>query len=161
MFRQFAADDRDLSRVGLFFCLALSAVVFFVAVRALPIKQGLPQMGGTLHTGASPSPKIIVATPTAVAAVVSSAPTAAPPVSTPISQAAVVAPVSSPKPPAVIPSASASPIAAADPKVYTVQAGDTLYGIARNHGGTPQAIAALNGMSGTTILKAGQRLLLP
>jgi LysM repeat protein len=164
MFRQFASEDRALSRVGIFFCLAISAVVFFVSVRALPIKQALPRLGGALQVGAKPNANIVIATPT-VGAAVQSAPTTVPtvvPVPTSAADVAAKPADSATKPPARSPSAPSSPTAmSGDAKVYTVQAGDTLYGIARNHGATPRAIATLNGMSGTAALKAGQRLLLP
>ena len=44
---------------------------------------------------------------------------------------------------------------------YTVQAGDTLYSIARRHGSTVQAIAQTNGIVNPALIYVGQVLLIP
>lgn len=52
------------------------------------------------------------------------------------------------------------PTASATNQVYTVQKGDTLYGIARKYNTTVSAIQSLNNLS-TSALSVGQRLLIP
>jgi len=44
---------------------------------------------------------------------------------------------------------------------YTVQKGDTLYGLARRYGTTAQTLANLNGISLNSILRIGQKLKVP
>lgn len=46
-------------------------------------------------------------------------------------------------------------------QTYTVRWGDTLYGIARNHGVTPARLAERNGLSKNYYVRAGQRLIIP
>ncbi|MDH7484174.1 MAG: LysM peptidoglycan-binding domain-containing protein [Spirochaetales bacterium] len=46
-------------------------------------------------------------------------------------------------------------------ELYTVQKGDTLYGLARRYGTTPQKIAELNGISMNSTLRIGQKLKVP
>ncbi|MDR5682712.1 MAG: LysM peptidoglycan-binding domain-containing protein [Armatimonadota bacterium] len=46
-------------------------------------------------------------------------------------------------------------------QVHVVQRGDTLWGIARRYGTTPQRLASLNGISESAMLRIGQRLRLP
>src|SRR5690606_31169302 len=44
---------------------------------------------------------------------------------------------------------------------YTVKSGDTLYGIARQHGVSLEALQAANGMTGRSSIRPGQKLKLP
>jgi hypothetical protein len=67
-------------------------------------------------------------------------------------------PVPTPLPPT--PSPTATPTPAAQPAVYIVRSGDTLFSIARRYGTTVEAIMAANGMEGTTV-RAGEQLLIP
>lgn len=64
-------------------------------------------------------------------------------------------------PPAAAP-ATATPAASVDRRTieYVVKKGDTLYGIAKAHGATVDAIVKASGMKSTTI-KAGQKLRVP
>ncbi len=62
-------------------------------------------------------------------------------------------------PTAVKPAVSASP--AAGGKTYTVQRGDTLYGIARKHGLSVGELTELNGISPNKAIYPGDRLTVP
>jgi len=53
------------------------------------------------------------------------------------------------------------PVGAAASTVYVVQPGDTLYSIARRHGTTVEALAALNGLAPPYTIKVGQTLTVP
>jgi LysM repeat protein len=44
---------------------------------------------------------------------------------------------------------------------YVVQPGDTLYSIAKRHGSTVEAMAALNGLTPPYTIKVGQTLVVP
>ncbi len=60
--------------------------------------------------------------------------------------------------------ASASPArssSSAGGGTYTVTSGDTLYGIAREHGVSLEALQAANGMNGRSSIRPGQKLKLP
>jgi cell wall-associated NlpC family hydrolase len=59
------------------------------------------------------------------------------------------------------PAASASPARAPKARVHHVQAGDTLWSIARRYGTRPERIAALNGIPVEGILRIGQQLKVP
>lgn len=58
--------------------------------------------------------------------------------------------------PATSPSPAAAPAVAA--ATHTVVAGDTVFGIAKKHGLTPQAVFTLNGLGPSSIIYPGQRL---
>ncbi len=51
--------------------------------------------------------------------------------------------------------------ALADPVVYTVQAGDTLFSLAQRYGTTVEAIAEANGLQSTSLIYRGQQLIIP
>jgi membrane-bound lytic murein transglycosylase D len=51
--------------------------------------------------------------------------------------------------------------ASSEPRVHTVKRGDTLWGVARQHGVTVPALAAANGLSTQSHLAAGTRLQIP
>jgi murein DD-endopeptidase MepM/ murein hydrolase activator NlpD len=53
------------------------------------------------------------------------------------------------------------PAATAKAPVYVVQAGDTLFRIAQRFGTTPEAIAAANGLDDPSLIRVGQRLVIP
>ncbi|MBE7561186.1 LysM peptidoglycan-binding domain-containing protein [bacterium] len=55
----------------------------------------------------------------------------------------------------------ASAPAASGGKTYTVQPGDTLSGIARDHGVTVEALREVNGMTPGSVLQAGRELKIP
>jgi LysM repeat protein len=57
--------------------------------------------------------------------------------------------------------AMAASMSLAADTAYTVRRGDTLYGIARNHGLAPAALAERNGLSKSYHIYAGQRLVIP
>lgn len=57
--------------------------------------------------------------------------------------------------------ASSADTTSADSGVYTVKSGDRLYNIAKSHGTTVKAIAALNGLKSVNSLKVGQKLKMP
>jgi murein DD-endopeptidase MepM/ murein hydrolase activator NlpD len=64
------------------------------------------------------------------------------------------------------PTDGAAPVEAAPsppiaPTTYAVQAGDTLYSIARKHGVSVDAVLWANNMSDANVLKAGQKLTIP
>ncbi|MBK8046353.1 MAG: LysM peptidoglycan-binding domain-containing protein [Anaerolineales bacterium] len=56
---------------------------------------------------------------------------------------------------------SAPPVTTTTPSTHTVQAGDTLFGLAVKYGVTRTALAAANGITETGALKAGQVLSIP
>lgn len=61
------------------------------------------------------------------------------------------------------PAAAAPPPPAPPPNPdrYVVRPGDTLFGLARTYGTTPQAIAAANDLGDRTTLRTGERLVIP
>jgi nucleoid-associated protein YgaU len=130
--------------LGGLMALALAAIV----VARVPRGETESTFAGV----ASPSPVVLVAP----AATPTPRPTPRP---TPT-------PVPSPVAPSLAPSAAASGdvnAATASPAVrtYTVQSGDTLYGIAIEFGTSVEAIQAANGMGSSTHLNIGQVLTIP
>jgi len=169
MYRQYSVDDQNLARVGILFCFALCMGVFFLALFALPFERTLAgqlqQFGNTVDPSRKRTGELLTFTPRVPASGVPNVATIPPtppiplvtptPVEVAIPASAVshVAPRSTPVP--------SSPTPVPDLKTYTVQAGDTLYSIARRHGASAQALAALNGLSSTGVVKVGQRLEVP
>ncbi|MBI1196631.1 MAG: LysM peptidoglycan-binding domain-containing protein [Phenylobacterium sp.] len=66
-----------------------------------------------------------------------------------------------PKAPKPTPATSKPSAKASGGETYTVKPGDTLYGIARAHGVSVEALQAANGMDGRASIMAGQKLKLP
>jgi LysM repeat protein len=98
----------------------------------------------------------------------------APPVSEPrISMQPPIAATSGAGQPEVLPSATTPagqklvvpPIVAAAPPTtqseYTVRRGDTLISIAKRHGVSPEAVAAVNGIANPNRVRAGDRIIIP
>jgi len=184
MFRDHYSDEMNISRIGILFCCILSFGIFLLALRALPLKSAIPaQLERFTNIGSSgrkaSNADIVIKTPVASAAASSAAaasaspsPVSAEPLApAPIVEASAAASPAPPRPSAsasaapkasVPPRASAQPSASAKPEPaggsYTVQAGDTLYSIAKRYGVTTQALAATNGLSDAGALKVGQRL---
>jgi len=73
------------------------------------------------------------------------------------------APPSGDAPPSEAPAADAPPVEAPPiaPTTYAVQAGDTMYSIARKHGVSVDAVLWANNLSDANTLKAGQKLVIP
>lgn len=59
------------------------------------------------------------------------------------------------------PSSEAATIPPVSPKTYTVQAGDTLYSIARKHGVTVDAVLWANNLTDANVVRQGQQLVIP
>jgi nucleoid-associated protein YgaU len=125
--------------------------VVVVAVAVVAFAAARWPFGSAGIAGASPSP---MATPTA-----SSRPS---PSATPLATA-----LASPTP-AQTPAATRTPRPARSPRptavatrTYTVRPGDTLSGIAAKFGTTVEAIARLNGITNTRIIRSGQVLKIP
>jgi murein DD-endopeptidase MepM/ murein hydrolase activator NlpD len=66
-----------------------------------------------------------------------------------------------PAPAEAPPSFEVTPAPPVAPKTYAVQAGDTLYSIARKHGVSVDAIIWANNLSDANVLKQGQQLVIP
>jgi membrane-bound lytic murein transglycosylase D len=158
--------DQTLAKVGIFFCLGITMIAFFLAVRTLPFNRSslqLPQLGQVVS-----APKAAQASPLAFAPAPTEVPTVAP---TPIAAASAdssLAPAFAPSAQASVPPRAQTPVAKASPtptpddKSYTVQSGDTIYSVARHYGVSPTSLAASNGLSSSTgLLKVGQPLKIP
>jgi N-acetylmuramoyl-L-alanine amidase len=117
---------------------------------ALPTKSVSPTLPASTVTarpsaGLSPSP-------TAPAVSASPSPARAPSPSAAPSPQAVTTATAAPPP---------APTATAGPRVYVVQSGDTLSGIAEKFGVSVDAIVAANGLSSPDDLAEGQKLSIP
>jgi LysM repeat protein len=131
---------------------AVPAVLLLVGLIVLGL-SGINGFPAASTASPSPARSLPVATTGAT-------PTAA--TSTPAEPTPSVEPSSAPT---AAPTASAAPTGTPGPsasfRTYTVRSGDTLSGIATKFGTTAKAIAALNGISVSTTLHAGQVLKIP
>ena len=118
-----------------------AVLLLLVLGNALGILGGSPPSTPSPTPSASASPSV-AATPTAV---LTASPTEPPP---------SIAPT-------VVPTSAPTPTAAPTPRTYVVQLGDTLSTIAARFGTTATAIAAANGISLSTVINVGQRLIIP
>ncbi|MDA7518275.1 LysM peptidoglycan-binding domain-containing protein [bacterium] len=84
------------------------------------------------------------------------------PINPPAAPAPVANPYATPAPVAVTPSVPATPAPAPDlnGNVYTIQKGDSLWGISRKYGTSVSAIKEANGMTDDTIID-GRTLIIP
>lgn len=105
---------------------------------------------------ASPLP-----TSTSAPSTTTSSPTGAPPTGAPTSAPAAAPTNTSVPAVAQAPTAAPSSSTQASTTSYTVQRGDTLWRIARDHGVTMDAIAALNGITNYSLLFSGTTLRVP
>jgi len=157
VYREIHEDDQRLSRVGILFCCTISILVFGVALLLLPIRRTLP--GELEQVGQAVNPngpgKLLTLTPVPTVSVV---PTSTRIVSnTPMTAPLIAAsPMTRASSPARTPTPARNPVANA--QTYTVQSGDTLYGIARREGISPQALAVMNGVPADKLIKAGEKL---
>ena len=71
------------------------------------------------------------------------------------------APAADAPPPADAAPVEAAPAPPISPTTYVVQAGDTLYSIAKKHSVTVDAVLWANNLSDANVLKAGQKLVIP
>lgn len=141
----------------------LSCGVFWIVFRALPIDRALPVELQHLGDRLNPSHPLValtvnpepLATPYPTTVPAAAAQTSSP------QPAALILPTSTPLgvPTPALP--SASPTAGQRASTYTVQPGDTLYSIARRNKISPQALAELNDLPSTAMVKVGQKLRLP
>jgi LysM repeat protein len=147
--------DRGVGQGGL---VALMAVAFG-ALAVTRLGGGPELQPGADEPGAIPTPAAIsspAATETAAAATAAPTPTTDPTLVPSDSQRTAAPPAATPAPPARTPKPKPE-----TPTTYTVQSGDTLSGIAAEHGTTWQEIAELNELSDPRRLRVGQVLELP
>lgn len=148
--------DRGVGQGGL---VALMAVAFG-ALAVTRLGGGPELQPGAVEPGALPTPAAIsspAATETAAPATAEPAtPTTDPTLVPSDSQPTAAPPAKTPAPPARTPKPKPE-----TPTTYKVQSGDTLSGIAAEHGTTWQEIAELNKLSDPRRLRVGQVLELP
>ena len=136
--------DRGFAQMAL---LALMILAFGAILVAR-----FPGAGGSVDGGVAGSTDRPSATPTSAAASPTADPADPTPTPTEDGEPTDAAPTD-------VPAASASP--AGGGSTYTVQSGDTLSGIAADHGTTWQEVAELNGIDDPSSLRVGQELQLP
>lgn len=130
-----ARDTRHRVRRG----ETLSAIARRHGVSVTAIKRANNMKGSVIHPGTS----LVIPSGGAVAS------------------AATVA-TARPEVAAQVPGRPAAAAAAiAQPRVHTIRSGDTLWGVARQHGVTVPALAAANGLTTTSRLTVGMRLQVP
>jgi LysM repeat protein len=108
---------------------------------------------GAAATGASQAPALAAATP------------APAPSAIPLPSTSLAAPTAVPRPTATAtatPAPTPEPVAEiATPKIYVVQAGDTLARIAQRNGVSVEALVAANGLGSADLIGVGVRLIIP
>lgn len=104
-------------------------------------------LGGQRDTAPMSEPRVSVQSPDAVAGSLSQ-PQVLPSTTAPAGQKLVVPQMVAMAPPA-------------PQTVYEVRKGDTLTGIARRHGVSPEAVATVNGISNPNRVRAGDKLIIP
>jgi hypothetical protein len=139
-----AGSLRDRDRPGPQLILAVLMVVAFGAVVVARF-SGVGAGPGLVAAG-SPTPTAAVSTPPAT------------PRPTPRPSAS---PSASPSDTPTQPPATATPTASTSGRTYTVQAGDTLSGIAARFGTTVRELVALNGIENPSRIRIGLELQLP
>ncbi len=175
--------DQRIARRGIFMAAFLCIGVFYLAIVKLPVSQLVPvqqlqQLTDTLAGGSSS-----IETTSNSAAQSSRGPAAtssgatASPETTAVTVAATAAPSSSgPVLPLTVPTDQPSPQPSATPrpastpvppasqaagKSYVVQSGDTLTSIARHFNVSVQALAAMNKIPDSGLVKVGERVDVP
>lgn len=135
--------------------VAQAALVGLMAVAfgAVAISR-LADGGGAVLDASSSPPSNAIASPAA-------SPGATPGTVTPGPTIVDVTPTPTPPSPPPTLGPTATPTAVPVGRSYTIQSGDTLYAIAVRFGTTVQAIQAANGMGASTVIRAGQVLLIP
>jgi len=158
--------QHDLFRIGAGVTCSLTIAVFLWAVANLPVRDavagahlpwlGSPAIAAPAITAAAPrgASQITTASP---APAVSVSPTAIPSVA----PAAIPTAIPTTAPKTLSPAATPSEPADHKDSTYAVQAGDTLFSIARRHGVTVQALASLNNISDAGLVKVGEQLKVP
>lgn len=153
-----AADDGDASgsrRRAWLLAAAVVLAILFAAVVLLGSPAIVDLVGGAQPSGAvvpSASPPAATMPPPSATPAPGPTPTPAP---TP-TPTATLAPTPTPAP-----TASPSPTPAATPLVHTVARGETLTSIAELYGVTVAAIVRVNRIEDPSLIRVGQRLIIP
>lgn len=146
--------ERGVGQGGL---VALMAVAFG-AIAVTRLGGGPELQSAAVEPGATPSPAAITTpAPTAAETSAPATQTLEPTLVPSDSEPTAAPPTGTPAPPARTP----KPTAASGSTTYTVKSGDTLSGIAADHGTTWQELARLNRLADPRRLKVGQVLELP